>query len=148
MLIHALTIELTTALTTTLTTATTSSLTTAVTDLFDGLLAATIGPAVTAHTGGATGAVPGLPMIQDVCAKAPAGVQPYVEDVLGWVKYGVIALIIGAGFASVGALVVGKLGSMGRAAQVGASGLFWTVIGAIAFVTIYGILNAIVGNGC
>jgi hypothetical protein len=86
--------------------------------------------------------------IEDVCAKAPAGVDPYVNDVLGWVKYGVIAIIIGAGFASVGAMIVGKIGSMGRTAQIGASGLFWTVIGAIAFVVIYGVLNGIVGNGC
>ncbi|MEJ7831874.1 MAG: hypothetical protein WKF79_03090 [Nocardioides sp.] len=86
--------------------------------------------------------------IKDVCANAPDGVEPYVNEVLGWVKYGVIAIIIGCGFASVGAMIVGKIASMGRAAQIGASGLFWTVIGAIAFVVIYGILNGIVGNGC
>ena len=86
--------------------------------------------------------------VGNVCAQAPTGVQPYVNEIIGWVKYGVIAIIIGAGFASVGALIVGKLGQMGRAAQIGASGLFWTVIGAIAFVTIYAILNGIVGNGC
>jgi len=86
--------------------------------------------------------------VSDVCASAPTGVEPYVNDILGWVKYGVIAIIIGAGFATSGALIVGKFGQMGRAAQLGASGLFWTVIGAIAFVTIYAILNGIVGNGC
>jgi hypothetical protein len=86
--------------------------------------------------------------VGNVCAQAPDGVEPYVNDVLGWVKYGVIAIIIGAGFASIGAMIVGKIGSMGRAAQIGASGLFWTVIGAIAFVVIYGVLNGIVGNGC
>ncbi len=86
--------------------------------------------------------------VGDVCAQAPTGVTPYVNDVLGWVKYGVIAIIIGAGFASTGALVVGKLGQMSKAAQIGASGIFWTVIGAIAFVCIYAILNGIVGNGC
>ncbi|MEP9385538.1 hypothetical protein [Nocardioides sp. KR10-350] len=86
--------------------------------------------------------------VDNVCAKAPTGVAPYVHDILGWVKYGVIAIIIGAGFASSGALIVGKFGQMGRAAQLGASGLFWTVIGAIAFVTIYAVLNGIVGNGC
>jgi hypothetical protein len=86
--------------------------------------------------------------VGDVCAKAPAGVETHVNDLLGWVKYGVIAIIIGAGFASIGAMIVGKIGSMGRAAQIGASGLFWTVIGAIAFVVIYGVLNGIVGNGC
>ena len=86
--------------------------------------------------------------IGNVCAKAPEGVDPYVKDVLGWVKYGVIAIIVGSGFASVGAMIVGKIGSMGRAAQVGASGLFWSVLGAVAFVVIYGVLNGIVGNGC
>jgi hypothetical protein len=86
--------------------------------------------------------------VGNVCAKAPDGVAPYVSDVLGWVKYGVIAIIIGCGFASIGAMVVGKMGSMGRAAQIGASGLFWTVLGAIGFVVIYGVLNGIVGNGC
>lgn len=86
--------------------------------------------------------------VGNVCAKAPDGVAPYVQDVLGWVKYGVIAIIIGCGFASTGAMIVGKIGSMGRAAQIGASGLFWTVIGAIAFVVIYGVLNGIIGNGC
>jgi hypothetical protein len=86
--------------------------------------------------------------VGDVCAQAPTGVETHVNDVLGWIKYGVIAIIIGCGFASVGAMIVGKIGSSGRAAQVGASGLFWTVIGAIAFVTIYAILNGIVGNGC
>lgn len=86
--------------------------------------------------------------VSNVCAKAPDGVAPYVKEVLGWVKYGVIAIIIGAGFASAGALIVGKFGQMGRAAQLGASGLFWTVIGAIAFVCIYAILDGIVGNGC
>lgn len=86
--------------------------------------------------------------VDDVCAKAPTGVAPYVNDILGWVKYGVLAIIIGAGFASSGALIVGKFGQMGRAAQIGASGLFWTVIGAVAFVTIYAILNGIVGQGC
>ena len=86
--------------------------------------------------------------IGNVCAAPPAGVEPYVKDILGWVKYGVIAIIIGTGFASIGAMIIGKMGSMGRAAQIGASGLFWSVLGAVAFVVIYGVLNGIVGNGC
>ena len=86
--------------------------------------------------------------VGNVCAAPPAGVEPYVKDILGWVKYGVIAIIIGTGFASIGAMIIGKMGSMGRAAQVGASGLFWSVLGAVAFVVIYGVLNGIVGNGC
>lgn len=86
--------------------------------------------------------------LSNVCAQAPTGVDPYVNDVLGWVKYGVIALIIGSGFASAGALILGKMGGAARASSYGASGLMWTIGGAICFVVIYGILNGIVGNGC
>ncbi|GAB7007266.1 hypothetical protein JCM18899A_47410 [Nocardioides sp. AN3] len=85
----------------------------------------------------------------DVCATAPsAEAEGFAKDVVGWVKWGVIWLIIGAGFASAGLMVGGKISQSGRAAQIGSSGMFWTVIGAIAFAVIYGILNGIVGSGC
>jgi hypothetical protein len=87
-----------------------------------------------------------LQAINDVCAQAPTGIDRYADMLLGWVKYGVAAVIIAGGFVSVGALIVGKLGSMSRAAQMGASGLIYSVLAAVAYVTIYGILNAIVGN--
>ena len=86
--------------------------------------------------------------INNVCAKAPTGIAQYTDLLLSWVKYGVAAVIIAAGFISVGAMVVGRLGSMSRAAQVGASGLVYTILAAVAYVTIYGILWAIVGKDC
>lgn len=84
--------------------------------------------------------------INNVCAQAPTGIDQYADMLLGWVKYGVAAVIIAGGFLSVGALVVGKLGSMSRAAQMGASGLIYSILAAVGYVTIYGILNAIVGK--
>ena len=87
-----------------------------------------------------------LQAINDVCAQAPTGIDRYADMLLGWVKYGVAAVIIAGGFVSIGALVVGKFGSMSRAAQLGASGLIYSVLAAVGYVTIYGILNAIVGN--
>lgn len=86
--------------------------------------------------------------IRNVCAQAPTGVEQYVDLLMGWVKYGVAAVIIVAGFISVGAIVVGRLGAMSRASQMGASGLVFVVLAAVAYVTIYGILWAIVGKGC
>ena len=88
------------------------------------------------------------PMIQNVCAKAPPGVESYTDLLIGWAKYGVLALIVAAGFISVGSMVVGKLAGMSRAAQYGSAGLLWTVLAAVAYVTIYGVLIAIVGKGC
>ena len=86
--------------------------------------------------------------IHNVCAKAPTGIAQYTDLLLGWVKYGVAAVIIAAGFISVGAMVIGRLGAMSRAAQMGASGLVYAVLAAVGYVTIYGILWAIVGKGC
>ncbi|MEO6628141.1 MAG: hypothetical protein ABIP03_06175 [Aquihabitans sp.] len=86
--------------------------------------------------------------INNVCAQAPTGIAQYTDLLMSWVKYGVAAVIIVAGFISVGAMVIGRLGSMSRAAQMGTSGLVYAVLAAIGYVTIYGILWAIVGKGC
>jgi hypothetical protein len=85
--------------------------------------------------------------INNVCAKAPTGVSQYTDLLLSWLKYGVAAVIIAGGFISVGALIIGRLGGMSRAAQMGASGLIYSVLAAVGYVCIYGILNGIVG-GC
>ena len=85
----------------------------------------------------------------DVCAQAPSEeANAYARQIVGWVKWGGIWSIIGCGFASAVLMFVGKFFNAGKAAQIGSGGLFWTVIGAIAFACIYGILIAIVGNGC
>lgn len=92
--------------------------------------------------------VQGNNVINDVCAKAPPGVDTYTDLILGWVKYGVLGLILGGALISIGAMVIGKVGSMGRAAQMGSSGLVWSILAAVAYVVIYGILVAITGRGC
>lgn len=86
--------------------------------------------------------------ITNVCAQAPGGVQQYADLLLGWVKWGVAVLIIAGGFLSVGAIIIGRVATMSRAAQMGASGLLWCVLAAVAYVTVFGILWAIVGKGC
>ena len=86
--------------------------------------------------------------IDNVCAQAPTGLEPYTDMLLSWVKYGVAAMIIAGGFISIGAMIIGRVATMSRAAQMGASGLVWSVLAAIGYVTIYGVLWAIVGKGC
>ncbi len=85
----------------------------------------------------------------DVCAAAPSEeADGFARQLVGWVKWGVIWTLIGCGSASAGLMVGGKLAQSGKAAQIGSAGSFWTVIGAIFFAVIYGIIKAIVGNGC
>lgn len=83
-----------------------------------------------------------------VCPSAPPGMQGYQDQVIGWVKWGVIGMIIIAALISIGAIVLGKIFSMPHASSRGAVGLAVTVIAAILFVTIIGVINGIVGSGC
>ena len=86
--------------------------------------------------------------VANVCPKAPPGMGPYVDMIMGWTKWGVLSLIIIAGFISVGMIVAGRLGNMQRAGSMGASGLVVVVVAAILFVTIYGVIIFITGAGC
>src|SRR4051812_5641734 len=83
-----------------------------------------------------------------VCPAAPPGMQAYQDQVISWVKWGVIGLIIIAALVSIGAIVIGKIFSMPHASSRGAVGLAVTVITAILFVTITALINGIVGSGC
>lgn len=86
--------------------------------------------------------------IHDVCAQAPPGLAHYADLVTGWVKWGVLAAIIIAGFISIGAIVIGRIFGHHHASRMGAMGLAVTIICAILFVTIYGVLHGITGAGC
>lgn len=88
------------------------------------------------------------PLLAEVCPKAPPGLQSFADTLMGWTKWGVLAIILFAAFASIGAMVVGRLGGMPRMGQGGATGLAVTVIAAVLFVTIAGIIAALVGSGC
>ena len=83
-----------------------------------------------------------------VCPAAPPGMQAYQDQVIGWIKWGVIALIIATALVSVGAIGVGKIFAMPHASSRGAIGVAVSVIMAILFVTIIAVINGVVGSGC
>ena len=83
-----------------------------------------------------------------VCPVAPPGMQAYQDQVLGWVKWGVIGLITVTALVSIGAIGVGKIFAMPHASSRGAVGVAVSVIMAILFVTIVAVINGVVGSGC
>lgn len=83
-----------------------------------------------------------------VCPAAPPGMQTYSDQVTSWIKWGVLALIIAAALVSIGSILVGRIFSHPHASRYGAMGLGITVICAILYVTILGILTGITGSGC
>ncbi|MGB8386165.1 MAG: hypothetical protein WCG47_33850 [Dermatophilaceae bacterium] len=83
-----------------------------------------------------------------VCPSAPPGMQAYQDQVLGWVKWGVIGIIIITALVSVGAIGVGKVFAMPHASSRGAIGVAVAVIMAILFVSITAVINGVIGSGC
>ena len=83
-----------------------------------------------------------------VCPTAPPGMQAYQDQVVGWVKWGVIGFIIVAALVSIGMIAAGKIFSMPHASSRGAIGVAVSVVLAILFVTIIGLINGVLGSGC
>ncbi len=83
-----------------------------------------------------------------VCPKAPGGAQQYVDDIAGYVLFGVLALFGIAGAVSVGAIVLGRILNMRHISQGGVVGLFVVLIAAVIYVLFPDIVNDFLGNGC
>jgi uncharacterized membrane protein len=89
-----------------------------------------------------------VPLVANVCPKAPPGLGTWDDEILGWVKWGTLALIAIAGFVSIGAIVLSRVFAHPHGSRYGAMGLAVTVLSAILFVSIYAILTGITGKGC
>ena len=87
-------------------------------------------------------------LVSNVCPKAPPGLNTWDDEILGWVKWGTLALIAIAGFVSIGAIVLSRVFAHPHGSRYGAMGLAVTVLSAILFVSIYAILSGITGRGC
>lgn len=95
-----------------------------------------------------TGLAQHVQTLAAVCPAAPPGMQNYQDQVVGWVKWGVIAIIVITALVSLGAIGIGKIFAMPHASSRGAIGLAVAVIMAILFVTILGVISGVIGSGC
>lgn len=84
----------------------------------------------------------------EVCPQAPPGVQTYTDQVLGWVKWTVLALMAMCFFGSIGMLVWGRVTHHPKGARLGFDGTLICLVGAILYVVGYPIVASITGKGC
>jgi hypothetical protein len=83
-----------------------------------------------------------------VCPEAPPGMQSFANQVTGWVKWGVLALIGISAVVSLGAILAGRIFSHPHASRYGAMGIAVVVMVAITYTVILVILGSITGSGC
>ena len=83
-----------------------------------------------------------------VCPKAPPGMAKYTDEILGWVKWGVMSTEAILFFASVGMLVWGRVTHHPKGARLGFDGVLICLVGAVLYVVGPPILSSITGKGC
>lgn len=87
-------------------------------------------------------------VVLEICPKAPGGAQKYVDQITGYVLWGVGVLFVVAIVVAVGAIVAGRLFSMPHASKVGVISIVVVFLSAIAYLVLPGMLAAIMGSGC
>ena len=84
----------------------------------------------------------------EVCPKAPGDAQKYVDQIAGYVLWGVGILFVIAIVVAIGAIVAGRLFSMPHASKVGVVSIVVVFIAAIGYLVLPGMLQALLGTGC
>lgn len=83
-----------------------------------------------------------------MCPEAPTAMANAVNDLGGYVLYGVLALVAVTIAVSIGLLFAGKASNSQMMTRSGAGGLLVVLLGAILWVTVPGIADGIIGTGC
>ena len=84
----------------------------------------------------------------DICPVAPGNAQVYVDELTGYVLWGVGIMFVVALIVAVGAIVAGRLFNMTHASRVGVISIVVVFISAIAYLVLPGMLQAILDSGC
>lgn len=83
-----------------------------------------------------------------VCPKAPPGAQRYVNDVTGYIQWGVLA-IFGVGvIVAIGAVAAGRMFGMPHASKVGIISAVVVFLAAIGYMVVPAMIDGVTGNGC
>ena len=83
-----------------------------------------------------------------VCPVAPGDAQKYIDQITGYVLWGVGVLFLLAIVVWVGAIVAGRLFSMPHASRVGVISVVVVFVAAIAYLILPGMLTGLLGVGC
>ena len=83
-----------------------------------------------------------------VCPVAPGNAQKYIDQITGYVLWGVGVLFLLAIVVGVGAIVAGRLFSMPHASRVGVISVVVVFVAAIAYLILPGMLTGLLGVGC
>lgn len=83
-----------------------------------------------------------------VCPVAPPGAQGHVDNIIGYVLWGVFALFGVGLIVSLGAIVGGRIFAMQHASKAGILGIAMIFAAGLAYLVLPPILKTMMGTGC
>lgn len=83
-----------------------------------------------------------------VCPKAPPGAQKYVDEVTGYVQWGVLAIFAVGVIVAIGAVAAGRMFGMPHASKVGIISGVVVFLAAIGYMVVPAMIEGITGSGC
>ncbi|WP_238999389.1 hypothetical protein [Segeticoccus rhizosphaerae] len=83
-----------------------------------------------------------------VCPKAPPGAAQPVQDIQGYVLWGVGILFFLGIIVGIGGVVGGRVFAMPHASKVSMIGIVVVFVAVIGYLVLPGVLTAMMGQGC
>lgn len=83
-----------------------------------------------------------------ICPKAPPGAVEPMNEITGYVLWGVGLLFVISIIIGIGAILAGRIFAMSHASKVGVVSLVVVFGCAVAFLALPSMLESILGNGC
>ncbi len=83
-----------------------------------------------------------------VCPKAPPGAQGYVNDITGYIQWGVLSILAAGVIVAIGAIAAGRMFGMPHASKVGIISGVVIFFAAVGYMVVPAMVHGVTGSGC
>ena len=83
-----------------------------------------------------------------VCPVAPGDAQQYVDEITGYILWGVLALFTIGMLIGIGAILAGRIFGMPHASKAGVVSIVIIFVAGIGYLVLPGMINGFMGTGC
>lgn len=83
-----------------------------------------------------------------VCPVAPGNAQQYVDEITGYILWGVLVLFTMGLLIGIGAILAGRIFGMPHASKAGVVSIVIIFVAGIGYLVLPGMVNGFMGTGC
>ena len=83
-----------------------------------------------------------------VCPQAPPGAQKYVDEITGYIQWGVLAIFAASIIISIGAVAAGRMFAMPHASRVGIISGVVVFLASVGYMVVPTMIHGVTGTGC